>query len=69
MVWATGVVNITCQEKEGLGYWCCQYYVSGERWPGLLVLLILRVSRKMVWATGVVNSMCQEKDGLGYWCC
>ena len=23
MVWATGVVNITCQEKDGLSYWCC----------------------------------------------
>jgi hypothetical protein len=38
MAWATGVVNITCQEidgmatevvnimcleKDGLGYWCC----------------------------------------------
>jgi hypothetical protein len=43
--------------------------VSGERWPGLLVLLILCVRRKMVWATGVVNIMCREKDGLGYWCC
>jgi hypothetical protein len=55
--------------------------VSGERWSGLLLLLILRVRRKMVWATGVVilcvrrkmawatgvvNIMCLEKDGLGY---
>ena len=23
MVWATDVVNIMCQEKDGLGYWCC----------------------------------------------
>jgi hypothetical protein len=23
MVWVTGVVNITGQEKEGLVYWCC----------------------------------------------
>ena len=53
MAWATGVVNI----------------VSGERWPGLLMLLILCVRRKTAWATGVVNIMCQEKDGLGYWCC
>jgi hypothetical protein len=29
--------------------------VSGERWPGLLVLLISRVMRKMTWATDVVN--------------
>ena len=69
MVWATGVVNIMCREKDGLGYWCYKYYVSGERWSGLLVLLILRVRRKMVWATGVVNITCQEKDGLGYCCC
>ena len=51
MTWATGVVNITCQEKDD---------------PGLLVLLILCVRRKMAWATDVVNIMCQEKDGLGY---
>ena len=23
MTWATGVVNIMCQEKDDLGYWCC----------------------------------------------
>jgi hypothetical protein len=23
MTWATDVVNIMCQEKDGLGYWCC----------------------------------------------
>ena len=23
MVWATGVVNIMCLEKDGLGYRCC----------------------------------------------
>ena len=51
MAWATDVVNIMCQEKDG---------------TGLLVLLILRVRRKMTWATDVVNIMCQEKDGLGY---
>ena len=54
MAWATGVVNIMCQEKDGLGYWC---------------MSISRVRRKMTWATGVVNIMCQEKDGMGYWCC
>ena len=56
MVWATGVVNILCQEKDGLGYWCS------------FLLLIFCVRRKMVWATRVVNILCQEKDGLGYWC-
>jgi hypothetical protein len=22
IAWATDVVNIMCQEKDGLGYWC-----------------------------------------------
>ena len=35
--------------------------MSGERWSGLLVLLILRVRRKIAWATGVVNIMSGER--------